>query len=1352
MWELLTVMQAAHGQFPWGGGGGWPTQFPTSPPPPSGSGCSTCECANNYEPYTLIQSGTCQHKIASRDDCRLGCEYMSSTQGWFDDSPSDINSNSWPEGCVAETYNQGSSYYNRKSSSTTCSSSVRCVCNNLPAFTSCTKIDGNGVTGYAVHRTALDCSGPGETEPSQSECQTACQKMGAQFDQSGSWNTVPRGCYLKAGEEKCYFNSESSPSCVSSGSCSDPNVPDEARFVICKITQCSSAVAKYCGGGAPPTSGPAAQPTASPTASPLKQPTASPLKQPTASPLKQPTAAPLKPPTMAPSTPPNPAPSATPSARPSTSPTKHPIAVGEPSSAPRTSAPSRGPSTSRPTASPSVAPSRGPTATPETSAPTAPPTNPPTVPPASLPTTAPTEQPQKGPTAGPAAQPTTQPSARPTVAPFKQGTPSKAPVLPPTRQPTGGPSTSSPTVAPSGGPTTRAPTRGPSARPSRGPAGAPTSAPLTSAPSAGPSGSPVTSTPTRAPVTSAPTRAPATSAPSPHPSLPPTAAPSGGPTTLPPTRRPSATPSLSPSTSAPTQQPTVPPSTVPTAPPSVGPSTSPQLSPTTPPSQHPCSTDQHGCDTGPGGVCTPKPVGWECGCADGYHCVKGCGPISVGHKCEKDTGAPTAAPSRTPSRTPSRSPQLPPTLSPVRLPTVSPVQAPTVATAAPTAPPTAAPTAVGGLAEKLSATAAEKKEALKAAPLATLAATSAATSTVVGLAAAGNAGKLAALANIDCVLDDVDLGEKPLDWEFHPLGKPIGDHSHRYFLGAVVYNPLIVLCFLGALLTVILVMTYGLGNSFAHSAGTVKCPGLCYLPVMFLLQGTSLAASNMAFNPGKAPTYVAIIGVCVLAGSLGLLGFLWFTILRPLVFCARVVPDPRLAKRAAPGQPAPLVGKKRKLYKFLFGEYIWVSTPSKGGRLNDKFVEQLGLFFESYRATKQWFVLAEMGNMISLSILAVIPVHSTTACHLRNSGISVLLGGFLWLVARCRPYQSQLDNLVSMFMALLMFFAVLFSSIAIIIGEPGDTVDVLLIAAADLLLVSAILLMVKACYDFLLYLYDVKISRRAGVRRGVRMMDGSKQPGGRLLRVPDSMPDDDDEEMRPLSTSARKPGSMMLHPPMTPMSPDSVYMPSGSVSPAPAAPPSPPSSLRSSDRMRTRRELAATTGSSAFLTSPAVTALDASNFALTAPRSVRMSANLDAPRTSSRRSGSVLEALGPRKASLLDALEPTSPRTRRPRRQRRAETSLFIDSVGDDDGGGHEDDVAQDRKAQTPRARRSSADPTVGPAWAGMTPGGPRSVKRRPGTARREQAGREQTGREQTGREQAGREQSLRTVHERGSA
>eukprot|EP01062_Namystynia_karyoxenos_P065561 TRINITY_DN5925_c0_g1_i6.p1 TRINITY_DN5925_c0_g1~~TRINITY_DN5925_c0_g1_i6.p1 ORF type:complete len:1042 (+),score=224.08 TRINITY_DN5925_c0_g1_i6:721-3846(+) len=256
---------------------------------------------------------------------------------------------------------------------------------------------------------------------------------------------------------------------------------------------------------------PAPAPSAAPSPLPSAAPTRGPLTSaPTAAPL---TALPSRAPSPAPTAAPSPAPTGAPSsAAPSAAPTLAPLTAApsrHPSGAPTTAAPSAAPSLP-PVPAPSGSPSPAPTGSPASSAPSVPPSLAPVLPP----TGAPSPQPTAIPTAS-------APSAHPTQAPVPS--PTGVPSLPPSVSP----SASAPSVPP-----TQGPSRPPSAPPSPGPSVRPS----TAAPSRGPSLGPT---------------APPTRVPSRRPTEPP----------LPPSRAPSAPPSAAPSASIPTAAPSAPPQT-----------------------------------------------------------------------------------------------------------------------------------------------------------------------------------------------------------------------------------------------------------------------------------------------------------------------------------------------------------------------------------------------------------------------------------------------------------------------------------------------------------------------------------------------------------------------------------------------------------------------------------------------------------------------------------------------------------------------------------------------------------------------------------------------------------------------
>ena len=357
--------------------------------------------------------------------------------------------------------------------------------------------------------------------------------------------------------------------------------------------------------------------------------------------------------------------------------------------------------------------------------------------------------------------------------------------------------------------------------------------------------------------------------------------------------------------------------------------------------------------------------------------------------------------------------------------------------------------------------------------------------------AAGSAGgaKLAVLIDsIDCQVEDVDLAaSEPLDWEFHPLGWPIGTTYHKYFLGAVIFNTLLILSLLGLLWLVKYALQVRGNFHGSQAAGNVKCPGLTYIPFIFLFQGVSLAASSLAFFPDRADALCGFVGWAYFLACLSAPFLLYYYLLRKAVFKAVPVNDPRLVKSeklVSNGEKSlPILkGWKRVAYTCAFGEKIWITDSDDR---NNYFVERYGVVFESYRGGMQYFALAEMITMLGLSVFSAWKPGSDTACHVRNSLICLLLLLFFLAVLLLRPYMSALDNLVSALMAFMMMTAIMLVSLAIAINSTAQqvTIDNMREVAGALLMATALLFLLHAIYDLVFYCMDMKIKRRLHTRQ-----------------------------------------------------------------------------------------------------------------------------------------------------------------------------------------------------------------------------------------------------------------------------
>eukprot|EP01062_Namystynia_karyoxenos_P059989 TRINITY_DN5141_c0_g1_i1.p1 TRINITY_DN5141_c0_g1~~TRINITY_DN5141_c0_g1_i1.p1 ORF type:complete len:1156 (+),score=66.33 TRINITY_DN5141_c0_g1_i1:71-3538(+) len=770
-------------------------------------------------------------------------------------------------------------------------------------------------------------------------------------------------------------------------------------------------------------------PTAPPSASPTRRPSASPTQNPTG-----PSAAPTGLPTQSPA-------SSDPSSAPATTAPSGAPSVSPPSLAPTPSAP-----TQQPTSSPVVSPSSGPSAAPTTS-PTTAPTELPSVLPSPRPSLSPSGSPSPAPSAGPSDTPSGSPSASPVLQP--SASPTSNPTSAPSWMPTGRPSASLPTSGPSPSAPSAAPVLPPSRHPSAVPSGAP-SLPPTWWPSPVPSLAP--STPPSSQPTEGPTR---------KPSMPPTPTP----TTLPTGTAPSRAPSPSPPSTAPA---TAAPSTPPLQQSTVRPSGSPSRQPTAAPS------------------CAPPTAGPTA--APSLHLPPSAHPFAA------PSSRPSSVVSAAPSLGPEADPSLPPSIGPFAMPSPAPSAVPfppplpTSNSSAPTAAPSVAPTG----ADNSGLSSAQFKEAHAA--LNALAGESTVAHIFIGAAAGPGAGKLAIVAGITCTVEDVDLhGAQPLDWEFSPTGAHIGDHDGMYFVGAVIMNPVIVLTFSVIHYFIVLVFSNIWNLPQAAAWGLCKFPGMAIVPLMFVLQGTSLSAANLTFKVSSEPPGVAVIGFISLLLCFALPVMLWFFLLRKKVFRAVAVSDPRLAPPDFPGAGGEeLMGWKRKVYVHFLGPTIWVPLS---GEDTDTFCHRYGPVFEQYRPGFQWVPLVDIMVMLALSMFSAWHANPGPECHIRNTLLLLDLGAAVVLYVAKQPLSAPFDNALATLMAVLLFLAVLIIAVSIWAHhQPAHVFDSLLDVAAVSLLVSAILMIVKAIYDFIVFIMDLAMSRKALARQrhAKRQSDASK--------------------------------------------------------------------------------------------------------------------------------------------------------------------------------------------------------------------------------------------------------------------
>ena len=354
------------------------------------------------------------------------------------------------------------------------------------------------------------------------------------------------------------------------------------------------------------------------------------------------------------------------------------------------------------------------------------------------------------------------------------------------------------------------------------------------------------------------------------------------------------------------------------------------------------------------------------------------------------------------------------------------------------------------------------------------------TTDVAAAAALGtaNGGKLAVLKNFGCVVDDVDLGDDPLDWEFHPTQAAFGSTRGKYFFAALVLNPLLVIGFGLIACAVAYVMKLFMGSSTSRAFGDARAPGVVYLLHIFLLQGTSLVAAQVCFAPGKHSVGVVVLSWFVLIGCVASPAVVYFGVLRRVPVHSELVGDPAiygdgLGEETKPGKRA-----NARWYKFLFGTAIWVSKEGY-------FAEQYGVVFENLRADCLWYVTAESGVILSLSLLSAIKPSSLTTCDLRNFTIAAILVAFFLACLLKRPYIAPVDNCIAIMLSFLMAAAVVAMSLAIAL-EVSKSSGLYTIAKWCLLL-SAMLMIAKVVWDIAQYIADVVVSRRSTARELARL-------------------------------------------------------------------------------------------------------------------------------------------------------------------------------------------------------------------------------------------------------------------------
>eukprot|EP01063_Lacrimia_lanifica_P014660 TRINITY_DN2121_c0_g1_i1.p1 TRINITY_DN2121_c0_g1~~TRINITY_DN2121_c0_g1_i1.p1 ORF type:complete len:1639 (+),score=204.65 TRINITY_DN2121_c0_g1_i1:54-4970(+) len=364
---------------------------------------------------------------------------------------------------------------------------------------------------------------------------------------------------------------------------------------------------------------------------------------------------------------------------------------------------------------------------------------------------------------------------------------------------------------------------------------------------------------------------------------------------------------------------------------------------------------------------------------------------------------------------------------------------------------------------------------------------------------AAGAGRLGIVRGINCEVDDIDLPyDEPLDRDYHPFGNGIGPADVQYLLGATIMNPIFVLAFAVVFGGIAVLLQKVNQLTWAEGACITSFPGVLYIPYAFVLQGTSLASSRLLFNPTRSGGFAALGAAVLIAAAVCIPILVWKMVVRRVAEEARGVDDPRMASGddaavdddeeepegsvGGAHDIAPLTGAKRKLYGFVFGKEILVST-----RGESYFCEHYGVVFDSMYCRYAWVTSMELITIVLLSFFANWATSNFTACCIRNFIITLILAAFFALLAYLRPFIAPMDNLLSIGLAGVTFLATFVLSLALAVREQGD--GALTNFGAALLWASEVWVQIKIICDVLSALYSVLIGRKRVMRARARHAD-----------------------------------------------------------------------------------------------------------------------------------------------------------------------------------------------------------------------------------------------------------------------
>ena len=341
---------------------------------------------------------------------------------------------------------------------------------------------------------------------------------------------------------------------------------------------------------------------------------------------------------------------------------------------------------------------------------------------------------------------------------------------------------------------------------------------------------------------------------------------------------------------------------------------------------------------------------------------------------------------------------------------------------------------------------------------------------VAGAAGAGAIGKLVVLESLGCVLDS---SEESISWELHPTRVAIGKGVGSTRMGALVMNQVIIMGFYAAMLLVAAVLKRVMDSSWDRAFGAARVPGMMYVPTLFLLQGSSLLATQIIFRPSVHSSVQLVFATAVLLLCFAFPFWLWRFVLRRAPLKARVVPDPGVCGEDGKGR-----GKyaDSRLYWMVFGHECWVA--------DSYFAEKFGVMFDNLREGCLFQIYAEIASILGLSLLAAWMPTSAAMCDLRNWLVCALLFLYFLLIAVTRPFLAPLENIIVIALTFLVSASALCMTLAVSYDVPKN--HGLYAAATGGLISSAVLVCIQGIWAITVYIWDVRNARRSGMRDAAR--------------------------------------------------------------------------------------------------------------------------------------------------------------------------------------------------------------------------------------------------------------------------